>query len=72
MKIFLLIIQIITAFLLVLLVLVQSKGTGLSKSWGGSNLKSFTRRGLERVIFKSTFVILAVFLVVSFLQLIIS
>jgi len=71
MKIVFLIIQAISAVFLILLILIQSKGTGLSKSWGGGNLKSFSRRGLEKVIFKSTFVILAIFLVISFLQLLI-
>jgi len=71
MKVIILILQIITAFLLTALILVQSKGTGLSKSWGGGTLKSFTRRGLEKLIFKSTFIILFLFLLISFLQLII-
>jgi protein translocase SecG subunit len=70
MKLVLLILQAVLALILTLLILVQSKGTGLSKSWGGGTLKSFTRRGLEKLIFRATFVILAIFLVISFLQLV--
>lgn len=71
MKNTLIIIQALTAVFIILAILVQSKGTGLSKSWGGGNLKSFTRRGLEKIIFKSTFVVLAIFILSSFLQLVI-
>ena len=71
MKVTLLVIQTISALILTLLILVQSKGTGLSKSLGGGGLKSFTRRGLEKLIFRSTFVVLTIFLVISLIQLVI-
>lgn len=63
----LLIIQIIAATTLTGLILIQSKGTGFGRAWGGSS--SFTRRGLEKIIFRSTFIISAIFIVVSILQL---
>lgn len=63
----LLIIQIIAATTLTGLILIQSKGTGFGRAWGGSS--SFTRRGLEKIIFRSTFLISAIFIVVSILQL---
>ncbi|MCH7730328.1 preprotein translocase subunit SecG [Patescibacteria group bacterium] len=61
-----LIIQIISAVLLVAVVLVQSKGKGFARSRGAS--ASFTRRGLERLVFRLTFIIAAVFTLVSALQ----
>ncbi len=61
-------IQVISAFLLIIIVSVQGKGGGLGKTWGGGGGTSFTRRGLERVIFKATFVIAFVFIFVSILQ----
>ena len=67
MKNILTIIQIILSALLMAAILIQAKGTGFGRSWGGST--TFTRRGLEKLIFRATFVLAALFLVVSVLQL---
>ena len=67
----LIIIQTIVAAILIVLILFQSKGTGLSKAWGMGGGTSFTRRGLEKLLFKSTFVLVALFLIVSILRLLI-
>ena len=64
----LLVIQIVFAGLLIFLIFIQTKGTGFGRSSKGSSV-SFTRRGLEKVVFKLTFVITSLFLVVSILQL---
>ncbi len=64
---FLLIIQILSAIILVGAILIQSRGKGFTRSWGGS--PSFTRRGLERLVFKLTFAVAAIFVVVSTLRL---
>lgn len=69
MKTFLFVIQTISAILLIGAIIVQSKGTGFGRAWGGST--SFTRRGLEKLIFKATFVLAAVFILFSTLQLIV-
>lgn len=63
----LLIFQIILSAALVGMILVQSKGTGFGRAWGSGGT-SFTRRGLEKIVFRATFVITALFLVVSILQ----
>jgi len=47
---------------------MQAKGTGLGRSFGGGGNVSFTRRGLEKVIFKITFVFSALFIASSLLQ----
>lgn len=70
MKTFLLFTQVLVALLLAGAILIQSKGTGFGRVWGSSNV-SFTRRGLEQLVFKSTFVLAAVFILVSILQLVI-
>lgn len=67
MKTGLLIVQIITATLLIVIILIQTGGKGFARSWGSS--ASFTRRGLEKVVFRATFVVAAVFVIVSILQL---
>lgn len=64
----LLILQILVATLLIVVILFQSKGTGLSKAWGMGSGTSFTRRGLEKLIFKSTFFLVALFLIISILR----
>lgn len=66
----LLIIQMIASVLLVLAILVQNKGTGFGRVWGAGP-QSFTRRGLEKLVFKATFVLVAILVVVSILQLVI-
>lgn len=63
MREFLIVVQIIVSLLFVGAILIQSKGTGFGRSWGASS--SFTRRGLERLVFKSTFVLGAVFILLS-------
>jgi protein translocase SecG subunit len=71
MQVAILVIQLLSALLLIVTVLVQSKGSGLGKAWGGSGGTSFTRRGLEKLIFKSTFVIAFIFIASSLLQIVI-
>jgi protein translocase SecG subunit len=59
----LLTIQIVLSILLTVIILMQSQGTGLGR---GSGI-AFTKRGLENLIFKFTFVLTALFLVISIL-----
>ena len=63
-------VQIVSGLLLVILVTLQVKGKGFGRVWGGSNI-SFARRGLEHQIFRLTFVIAFVFLLVSTLELVV-
>lgn len=51
------IIQIILSISLIALILVQARGTGF-----GRGNSSFTRRGLEKLIYKMTFFVAALFL----------
>lgn len=59
----LIILQIILSIILIVFILVQNKGTGFGRVWGGS--PSFTRRGLEKIIFKLTFVFTGLFVILS-------
>lgn len=63
MKNILIYLQIIVSIALILMILVQNKGTGFGRVWGGTS--SFTRRGLEKVIFKMTFVLTGIFMLLS-------
>ncbi|MEK7550406.1 MAG: preprotein translocase subunit SecG [Patescibacteria group bacterium] len=57
--------QIIFSIALIGLILIQARGTGLGRSQAGS----FSRRGLEKLLFKLTFAVATIFLTVSVLQL---
>ncbi|HKC04904.1 MAG TPA: preprotein translocase subunit SecG [Patescibacteria group bacterium] len=69
MKQILTIIQIISSLGVIGLILVQAKGTGLGRTFGSGGGTSFSRRGLEKLVFRLTFVFVGVFIVVSILQL---
>jgi len=62
-----LVLQIVISLLLIFLILIQNKGVGFGRAMGGN--MSFTKRGLEKVVFKMTFVLSILFIVISILQL---
>jgi len=69
MKQILTIVQIAASLGVISLILIQAKGTGLGRTFGGGGGTSFSRRGLEKLVFKLTFVFVSIFMVVSILQL---
>lgn len=50
------------ALLLVIGVLLQQRGAGLSSTFGGSGVGYSTKRGAEKVIFQATIVIAVLFI----------
>ena len=64
------ILQIIVTLVLTVLILLQVKGVGFGRVWGG--LTSFSRRGLEGFVFKLTFVFAFLFILLSVLQLVVN
>lgn len=67
----LLVIQVAISLILVVLILIQAKGAGLGSPFGGAFLSSYsTKRGVEKVVFKLTIVLAALFLLSSVTQLI--
>lgn len=62
--------QLVLSVVLSVLILIQTKGQGLGSTFGGGSGTSFTRRGLERVMFRFTFVIAALFLLTSIVELV--
>ena len=71
MKYTLTIVQIVVSIALIFVIMIQARGTGLGRTFGGGGGTSFSRRGLEKLIFKLTFVLVSLFLVISILQLVI-
>jgi preprotein translocase subunit SecG len=67
------IIQIIIAVAVIVFILLQVRGAGLGSIFGGSSAGSVfkTRRGVERLIFNITIVLVVLFAVVSVLSVVI-
>lgn len=63
------VLQVILSILLIALVLMQVRGTGLGKVWG-QQTNYFSRRGVEDAMFKLTIVVVALFLIVVGSQLV--
>ena len=56
------IIQIIVSILLIVAILMQSRGTGLSAVFGGEGNVYRTKRGIEKTLFVFTIILAVVFL----------
>lgn len=63
----LLIAQIVVTVLLIAVILMQSRGTGLGSTGSGQSYHS--RRGMEKVLFRATIGLTVVFIVLSLLPL---
>ncbi len=61
MKTALSVLQLVLAVLMIVVVLLQQKGSGLGAAFGGSNSVYTTRRGLDRTLFQATIVLSVVF-----------
>lgn len=66
------IIQMILAIVLIGLILLQSKGTGLGSTFGGDMGFYGTKRGAEKMIFNFTISVAVIFFLVSLLSVILS
>lgn len=64
------ILQITISVILILVVLLQVKGSGFGAALGGMSGGSVfrTKRGLERTLFQATIILVIVFIFVSFLS----
>lgn len=69
MKDILLIANIILSVFIVILILIQGKGAGLGSAWGGGGEMFQTRRGIEKVTLRITVILIAVFFIVSIINL---
>ncbi|OGE77957.1 MAG: preprotein translocase subunit SecG [Candidatus Doudnabacteria bacterium RIFCSPHIGHO2_01_FULL_46_14] len=72
MKQAILIAQIIISALIVVAVLVQNRGSGLSSVFGGSGGVYRTKRGLEKGIFVITIILVVLFIAIGVANLVIS
>mgnify|MGYP003964818089 CR=1 FL=1 len=65
MKPTLLVLQVISAVLLSLVILIQARGSGLGAAFGGSGEFYVTKRGAEKVLSIATVIIAVVFILLS-------
>lgn len=65
--------QLIIAVAIIVLILLQERSSGLSGILGGGEGGGFyqTRRGLEKLIFRGTIVLVVLFLILSIVNLIV-
>lgn len=64
--------QLLISIFLIVLILMQAKGVGLGRAWGGGSEFYKSRRGVEKIIFRLTVVIAALFLISSVLNVLIT
>ena len=73
MDFFLDLIQIVISVALVILILIQSKGSGIGSLFGGGDSGVYTtRRGVEKTLFNLTVVVSLVFFLISTLNVIVA
>lgn len=63
------IIQLIISLVLISLILLQAKGVGLGRAWGGGGEFYKSRRGVEKFIFNLTIFLGVLFMLSSILNL---
>jgi preprotein translocase subunit SecG len=66
-KTFLTLAQLVVAIVLIVFVLLQSRGTGLGEIFGGGGETYRSKRGMEKILFMATIVSAALFLLISIL-----
>ena len=64
------VLQIVVSSILIIVVLLQVKGSGFGAALGGMSGGSVyrTKRGLERTLFQATILLIVVFIFISFLS----
>lgn len=63
--------QIVIAVLLVVTILFQQRGTGLSSTFGGGGDVYFKKRGAEKIIFIATIILATIFILSAIIRMVI-
>jgi len=58
----------IIALALIAVILLQTKGTGLGSTFGGSNQMYHSKKGVEKVVFSLTIILACIFVILSILN----
>jgi preprotein translocase subunit SecG len=62
--------QMVLGIILIVLILLQSKGSGLGTAFGGDMGFYRTKRGFEKLLFNATILVVLLFLIASVVELI--
>ena len=63
--------QIVLAVLLVIAILLQQKGSGLSSAFGGTSNIYTTKRGIDKTLFQLTIVLAILFFAIAVMSLVV-
>ena len=55
--------QVVLAVIIIVLILMQNKGAGLSSTFGGGNEVYLTKRGIEKWVINATVICIALFVI---------
>lgn len=66
------IIQVTIAILLIVVILLQQRGTGLSGIFGGGGNVYRTKRGIEKILFTATIILSILFFLISLSSIIVN
>ena len=61
-------IQITISLILIALILLQAKGTGLGSTFGGQSQAYHSKRGVEKLVFRTTIITAIIFAIISVLN----
>lgn len=64
------ILQMVLGIILIVLILLQAKGSGLGSAFGGDTGFYRTKRGFEKLLFRGTILVVFLFLLTSLIELI--
>lgn len=62
------IIQIVAAIALIIAILLQNRGAGLGAAFGGEGNVYRTRRSFEKILFRATIALAAIFFITAFIN----
>ena len=71
MSVVLTVVEVVSALITMMAVLLQHRGTGIGGAFGGEDLSYRSRRGIERFLFRLTIVMGTIFLISAIAQLLI-
>lgn len=61
-------IQLILAIIIISVILLQAKGTGLGTAFGGQSNSYHSKRGIEKVIFSLTIILTILFVIIALIN----